>query len=105
MDNDVELKQSEGLIFVKSSTSTKGLALCIYSELTKRDNVIVRGIGAGANNQAVKAVCVATERFSKKGMRLFAELQFSEVPSVDDPEKLISGVEYKLSVIKDEVQL
>tara|TARA_Y100000034_G_scaffold29728_1_gene36205 strand:+ start:71876 stop:72178 length:303 start_codon:yes stop_codon:yes gene_type:complete len=88
-------------IFVKSSTSVKGLATCIMAEANNPevDVVKIRGIGAGANNQMTKAIIVAKGKLSAIGVGVNLDVYFKNVESSHSNDT-ISAIEYSLLLIK-----
>lgn len=55
------------LIKVRSNTDPKSLAQSIITAETKDKNVSVQVVGAGALNQAIKAIIMANAQFSQNG--------------------------------------
>lgn len=91
--------EQDGIVFVKGTTSTKGLASCIFASATKekRADITLRGIGAGANNQMTKATILAKGELSKKGIYFIIDMYFKDVDSKRDGEDGITAIEYKLT--------
>lgn len=85
-----------GVIFVKGATNTKGLATCIFASATKegREEVKLRGIGAGANNQMTKAVIIAKGKLAEKGISMGIDMYFKDIPSKREGEGGITAIEY-----------
>ena len=91
--------EQDGVIFVKGITSTKGLASCIFASATKekRSSIVLRGIGAGANNQMTKATILAKGELSKKGIYFLIDMYFKDVDSNRVGEEGVTAIEYKLT--------
>lgn len=86
----------EGVIFVKSTTNTKGLSTCIFASATKegKKEVKLRGIGAGAVGQMTKACIIAKGKLAEKGIKASIDMYFKDIPSKRDGEDNITAIEY-----------
>lgn len=85
------------VIFVKSTTNTKGLSTCIFASATKerQEQIKLRGIGAGANNQMTKAVIIAKGKLAEKGINLEIDMYFKDIKSTrSNSEDSITAIEY-----------
>lgn len=67
----------------KSSTDSNLLAGSIYSAYKENPNVkmVIRVIGAGSLNQAIKAIIISNKYFAKKGIVLDLRPSFCDVES------------------------
>ena len=88
VDGDVAL--------VKSGTPTKSLAVYIVTAFTKdkQTEVKLRGIGAGAVNQMVKAVISAKSRLVEKGIKVTFDSYYKDVKSKYNADEQISAIEF-----------
>lgn len=89
--------QSENSLRCKSSTDANKLAGSIYSTYQGDPSVpiIIKVIGAGALNQAVKAVIISNKFFSKKG------LSTGVTPFFLDAEKNVTAIGLKLVLTRN----
>ncbi|MBP5313246.1 MAG: stage V sporulation protein S [Clostridia bacterium] len=71
---------------VSADTEVGGLAGAIAGSLRRGEDAEVVSVGAGALNQAVKAVVIAKEFLAKEGKDIAMEPRFSEV-CIDNKEK------------------
>jgi len=87
---------------VKNSTDCQKLSGSIVSALSEEGNsgvILVRVIGAGALNQAIKAQILAKETFSKKGKTVKCEPYFEDLPDVtSESGKPITSIVLKMSL-------
>lgn len=74
-DNDPTTK----VIFVKPTTPTHALATRIRALLEEGNHVVTRHMGAGANNQALKAWAIVRQRYSGEGCNLLTAIYFKNV--------------------------
>ena len=65
----------------KSTTDCKKLCGSIVSVLSKETRCNIRTIGAGALNQATKAIILAGQHFSAKGKTIKIQVCFESVES------------------------
>ena len=101
MDNNLEQEiavDGDSVAMVKSGTPTKSLAVFITTSATKEklDHIKIRGIGAGAVNQMVKAVITAKSRLSEKGITTTWDAYYRDVDSRSDDGKSISAIEFNI---------
>lgn len=73
------------LLRASSSTDSKKLASSIIThyESNAETPIVVRSIGAGALNQAVKAVIIANKFFVRIGIVLHLAPAFQDIPGED----------------------
>lgn len=94
-------RATEGEVaLVKSSTPTKSLAVYITTAYTKDKlgGVKLRGIGAGAINQMVKACISAKGRLKEKGVSLVSEFYYKDVTNAEG--EVISAIEFEVKFVK-----
>ena len=84
MENDMEDRGStETILRVKGSSSASALAAAIAHGVYENKNVVLRAIGAGAVNQAVKAIAIANSYVGAKGLILSVRPGFTDVMMPD----------------------
>lgn len=85
------------LLKCKSSTDSSKLAGSIFSTYQENNDVriIIRVIGAGALNQATKAVIISNKFFSKKGLSVALK------PSFSDCDGDMTAIELRVIIFKD----
>jgi len=90
-----ETKRDE-ITYVKSTTATKALAVFLVTSATKEklEQVKIRGIGAGAVNQMVKAIITAGSRLTEKGVQISYTMYYKDVESRDSGDTNISAIEF-----------
>jgi stage V sporulation protein S len=71
---------------VSSKSQSKSVAGAMALILEKESDVSLQAIGAGAVNQAVKAVAIARGFLAPKGIELFVQVSFVEL-SIDQKER------------------
>lgn len=80
------MKENVNTIKVASSSSVKAVAGSITKSIEENKSVEVTAIGAGAVNQAVKAIAMARGFISVKGLDLYTAPAFSTT-TIDGVEK------------------
>lgn len=78
---DVEV--DETLLKVKSSSNAPNLASAIANNVYDGKKVVLRAIGAGAVNQAMKAIAIAQSYVGPRGKVLSCRPGFTTVPMPD----------------------
>lgn len=73
------MDEIETLLRVKSSSSAPNLASAIANNIYDGNTVVLRAIGAGAVNQAVKAVAIAQSYVGPRGKVLSCRPGFATV--------------------------
>lgn len=73
----------EDIIRVSSGSSVQDVGAAIANACYARNKVVVRSIGAGATNQATKAIAVARGFAASRGLDLVARHGFATVPGRD----------------------
>lgn len=73
------MEEIETLLKVKSSSSAPNLASAIANNIYDGHNVVLRAIGAGAVNQAVKAIAIAQSYVGPRGKVLSCRPGFATV--------------------------
>lgn len=87
----------ERILRCKGSTDANKLAGSIYSSYQENPNIslIIRVIGAGSLNQAVKAAIISNKYFAKKGMAVTLK------PSFQDTENDVTAIELRIILQKN----
>ena len=90
-------EEKVALLKCKSSTDANKLAGSIHSshKANPDSEVVLRVIGAGALNQAVKAVIISNKFFAKKGMSLAVQ------PSFQDADGEMTAIEMKIIFVRN----
>lgn len=80
----------------KSSTDANKLAGSIHSAYQENpaSNIILRVIGAGSLNQAIKAVIISNKFFAKKGLVVVVQ------PSFQDTSEAMTAIELRVFLQK-----
>jgi len=84
---------------VSSKSNPNKVAGAIAGVLSKDDQVELQAIGAGAVNQAVKAVAIASRFLSEKGTEVFMIPGFVEIQIGDE---MRTGITLRVVAKKDE---
>ena len=97
------------VVFVSSTTNTKGLATCIFASKTKenKEQMTLRAIGAGAISQVNKAYIIAKSRLMEKGINVTIDMYFKDIKSnkeipadqVDSNKDTITALEYVIKFV------
>jgi stage V sporulation protein S len=83
---DEEVASNEAVLRVKSSSSAASLASAISHAVYDGKRVTLRAIGAGAVNQAVKAIAIANSFVAPRGIVLDCRPGFTTVNTPDAGE-------------------
>ncbi|MBM7559391.1 stage V sporulation protein SpoVS [Marinitoga litoralis] len=86
-------EQSMEVLKVGHSSSPNKVAGAIAGVLSKTDEVEIQAIGAGAVNQAVKAIAIARRFVETRGKKLFVVPGFVEV-NVGDEKR--TGIKFRV---------
>lgn len=86
----------ETIIRVTGSTEVQGTASAIASVFYEQNDVKVQAAGAGAVNQAVKAIAVARGYIAVRGMDLIVRPGFINIEGRDG--QTISAIVFRLSL-------
>ena len=89
------LKQTEVLLKVKSSSSAANLAAAIANNVYSGSVVTLRAIGAAAVNQSMKAIAIANGYVAPRSIRLLVLPGFTTVTMEDGD---ISALTFKIIV-------
>lgn len=91
------MENNDKLIKVASSTDANKLAGSIFSvyQENPETQIFLRCIGAGAINQAIKAVIISNKFFAKKGFVVGTQ------PSFKDTANDMTAVELKILFIRN----
>lgn len=94
----IEMPESE--LWMRSQDKVQPTATEIINDLTDgaREFLDLACIGAGAVNQAIKAVAVARERLAKKSLDLMIQPWYSSI--VDDRDRERTRLMLRLTVVK-----
>ncbi|MBW7874801.1 MAG: stage V sporulation protein S [Candidatus Cloacimonetes bacterium] len=76
---------------VSSGTQSKAVAGAMAQIFEREDKVCIQAIGAGAVNQAVKAIAIARGFMAPKGIELFVQIAFVDL-SIDSQER--TGIKF-----------
>ncbi len=76
---------------VSSKSQSKAVAGAMALILEKEKQVIVQAIGAGAVNQAVKAIAIARGFLAPKGIEIYTQVSFVEL-NIDHKER--TGIKF-----------
>jgi len=76
---------------VSSKSQSKAVAGAMALILEKDREVVVQSIGAGAVNQAVKAIAIARGFLSPKGIEIYVQVSFVEL-NIDHKER--TGIKF-----------
>jgi len=76
---------------VSSKSQSKAVAGAMSLILEKDTKVTIQAIGAGAVNQAVKAIAIARGFLSPKGIEIYIQVSFVEL-SIDSKER--TGIKF-----------
>lgn len=79
----VQGKENDSVLRVKSSSSAASLASAISYQVYDNKNVVLRAIGAGAVNQAVKAIAIANSYVAQRGIILSCRPGFDTTTMAD----------------------
>ena len=74
------LDNGDALMKVKSSTEVRKLSSALYHNLIKRERVVLRTLGAGPTQQAMKAAAIVSGRLAQESKLI------SVVPKMHDVE-------------------
>lgn len=86
----------ENVLRVKSSSSASSLASAIAHGVYDNRTIKLRAIGAGAVNQAVKAIAIARSYVASRGVDLYDVPGFANVTMGDGEE--ISAIVFNIHV-------
>jgi stage V sporulation protein S len=82
---------------VSSKSNSKSVAGAMSQILEKEEAVCIQSIGAGAVNQAVKAIAIARGFLSPKGIDIYMQVSFVEL-SIDEKER--TGIKFLVTKSK-----
>ena len=92
----VDREDDDKIIRVTGGTEVQGTASAIASVFYEQDYVKVQAAGAGAVNQAVKAIAVARGYIATRGMDLIVRPGFINIEGRDG--SIISAIVFRLSL-------
>lgn len=90
-----EITSDEITLKVKSSSSATNLASAIANNVYENRKVVLRAIGAGAVNQAVKAIAIAQSYVGPRDKRLSCRPGFT---TIEMPDGDISAITLRILV-------
>lgn len=82
----------QDIIKVSSSSSVQDVGAALAHKMYDDRQAVVRGVGAGAVNQAAKAIAVASGFAAPRGLSLACRIGFDTVPGRDGKD--ISAVSF-----------
>ena len=82
---------------VSSKSQSKAVAGAMSLILEKDEQVVIQSIGAGAVNQAVKAIAIARGFLAPKGIDIYVQVSFVEL-SIDSKER--TGIKFSVTTKK-----
>lgn len=88
------------ILKVSSKSNPNKVAGAIAGVISKNEQVELQAIGAGAVNQAVKAVAIASRFLREQGMKVSMVPGFVEIPIGDE---MRTGITIKIVSEKEEV--
>jgi len=80
---------NEAILRVSSSSAAGALASAVSHAVYDGKSVILRAVGAGAVNQAVKAIAIAQSYVGMRGLILYTRVGFT---TVSMPDRDVSGI-------------
>lgn len=99
LDQQVPVPGEDGLLRVGASSNTQMLASAIAHAIYDAHQVDIRAIGAGAVNQAVKAIAVARGYTGPRGFNIACSPGFANVKSSDGSGNDITAMVLHVFVI------
>lgn len=96
MDTQVTPPANEHIFRVRSSTPSTELGSAIAHAVMGGGNVVLRAVGAGAVNQAIKALPIAKEFVEEKGIYLVFDVDRFQGKTAGLPAELGRATEGKL---------
>lgn len=85
----LEVSETEAILRVAPSSSAKSLAAALSHAVYDGKRVTLRAVGAGAVNQAVKAIAIAQSYVGQRGLVLNCRPGFT---TVEMPDGTVSGI-------------
>ena len=83
MNNTPELPSEEQVLRVSASSNPQSVASAIAHAIYDKHEVKMRAVGAGAVNQAVKAMAIARGYVAPRGLDLVCKPGFTTIESRD----------------------
>jgi stage V sporulation protein S len=91
-------RAEEDIIRVGGGTDPQSIAYAISTVFHATNEVTLRAMGAGAVNQAVKAIAIARGYVATSGVDLIVRPGFINVPDNRDGGEPISAIVFRLSL-------
>ena len=88
---------------VSAHSRPSAVAGAIAAVIRNQGRADVQAIGAGATNQAIKAVAIARSYLSEEGVDIVCTPSFIDV-SIDDEERTAIGADYYVSSLQQAVK-
>lgn len=97
IENPIPQKEIS-LLRVKTTTDVRALSGSIINSFTNEPSkpIVLRAIGAGAVNQAVKAALTSNQFFNKQSLEVALLPSMCEIKDQDRPE--VTGVELRIEI-------
>ena len=87
-------QDNEQILRVSSSSSASKLAVAISHAVYDSKQVTLRAVGAGAVNQAIKGIAIASGYVGMRGLTLYTRPGFTTIPMKDgDVSAIVLRVE------------
>ena len=87
-------EKEESLLKVGARSNSQNLAAAISHGIYDSKQVTLRAVGAGAVNQAVKAIAIAQGYVAPRGLVLYTRVGFDNVQM---PDRLVSAIVFRLT--------
>lgn len=95
--------ESQDVKLIKVGSATDIIKLCSSITASYEENkdvpIVIRSVGAGALNQAVKGVILSNRYFSKIGYKASLTPYFRDLPTQEGQQK-ISAIEMSLTLLR-----
>lgn len=100
MNSNESVKEQMLLFKVSKRSNSNRLAEAIYKTLLEETPFEVQAIGAGAVNQAVKALAIARGKMAQGGRDISFIAGFRDIPDLrkDDGENDISAMNFRVKI-------
>lgn len=92
------MEQEETLLRVKGSSSATALGSVVAYGIYEGKTVVLRAIGAGAGNQAMKAVAIARGLVAPRGFSLAVVPAFTDV-EMPDEDSTVTAMTFRVILI------
>ena len=82
----------ESFLKVGAGSNPQSVAAAVAHALYEKNRVVIRAVGAGAVNQATKAIAIARGYVAPRGVDLVCRPGFANIPGKNPDEGQISAV-------------